>query len=171
MTYTGVLPTSRTSVTVAYWMTGGSPNTAHIVDLFGSHLGGDGNNVGWMVYDYSGFTYTTPHHGGYGPWGTRPNTSPMLWILEVDVSETPSRLRFYLENNYENPWQNSNGGSSTYQYEVNRQNGDIAFWTLIGSGANVYHSRAGSKRIRDVRIYHRVLTATERALLANYPPS
>ena len=166
-----MLPTSRTSVTVAYWMTGGSPDTAHIVDLFGSHLGGDGNNVGWMVYDYGGYTYTTPHHGGYGPWGTRPNTSPMLWILEVDVSETPSRLRFYLESNYENPWQNSNGGSSTYQYEVNRQNGDIAFWTLIGSGANVYHSRAGSKRIRDVRIYHRVLTASERNLLANYPPS
>ena len=95
----------------------------------------------------------------------------MLRILEVDVSDTPSRLRFYLENNYENPWQNSNGGSSTNQWEVNRQNGDLAFWTLTGGGAGAYHNKAGSKRIRDVRVYHRVLTVTERVLLANHPPS
>ena len=40
---------------------------------------------------------TTPHHGGNGPWGTRPSTNPMLWIFEVDVSENLSRLKFYLE--------------------------------------------------------------------------
>ena len=95
----------------------------------------------------------------------------MLWILEVDVSENPSRLRFYLESNYENPWQNPNGGSSTYRWEINRTNGDLAFWTLLGGGGSSYHNKAGSKRIRDVRVYHRVLTATERVSLANSPPS
>ena len=170
-TYNNMLPTSRTSVTVAFWMVGGNISTGHIVDLFGSHLGGDGNNVGWMVYSYASYTYSTPYHGGAGPWGSRPSTSPMLYILEVDVSENPSRLRFYFQNNYENPWQNPNGGSSTYTWEINRSNGDIAFWTLIGGGAGTYHNRAGGKTIKDVRVYHRLLTSAERVQLANLPPS
>ena len=95
----------------------------------------------------------------------------MSWILEIDVSETPSRLRFYIGSNYESPWQHSNGGSATYHYEVNRQNGDIAFWTLIGGGSGAYHNKAGGKTIKDVRVYHRLLTSAERVQLAAAPPS
>ena len=86
---------------------GGKLHQGHIDDLFGSHLHGDDNNTGWMAYAYAGYLYRTPSHGGYGPFagiGSLPEDDPMLWILEVDVSETPSRLRVYLQSNYENPW-------------------------------------------------------------------
>ena len=93
----------------------------------------------------------------------------MLWILEVDVSETPSRLSVYLESNYENPW----GGAATYSLpysQLNRQTTEIAFWILLGSAAQHYHGKQGGRTIRDVRVYHRVLTAAERVILANTPP-
>ena len=119
--------------------------------LFGAYAYGDGNNQGLMLYRYSNGC-STPFHGGAGL--SVPTSTPTLYIIEV----SSGTVSIYIDS-VTTPWR-------THSYTPTRPNGHFGIFTLQGNGASTYHGKNGSVSLRQLRVYNRVLTSTEKNLFA-----
>ena len=99
-----------------------------------------------------------------------PAVSRALHTLVLDASTTPSTIQLYMGDRT-SPWTSNNGNQFDYPHEINRQSTDLGlyYWYYNGSPKTPYHN-AQTKEIRDVRIYHRAPSLSERLELAAFPP-